>query len=53
MCVVLSVIIVRSFVTSNIMGHLSLAFLTVIGFVEVARREEAGLRERMLAREAT
>ena len=34
---VLSVIIVRSFVTSNIMGHLSLAFLTVIGFVEVAR----------------
>jgi hypothetical protein len=52
MCVVLSVIIVRSFVTSNIMGHLSLAFLTVIGFVEVARREEVGLRRRMPARAA-
>jgi O-antigen ligase len=52
MIVVLSVIIVRSFVTSNLMGHLSLAFLTVIGFVEVARREEVGLRVRMLARAA-
>ncbi|MGB8591623.1 MAG: O-antigen ligase family protein, partial [Candidatus Acidiferrales bacterium] len=52
MIVVLSVIIVRSFVTSNLMGHLSLAFLTVIGFVEIARREEMVTRRRMLARAA-
>lgn len=46
MIVVLSVIIIRSFVTSNIVGNTSLAFLTVIGFVEVARREEVILRRR-------
>jgi O-antigen ligase len=53
MLVVLTVIIVRSFVTSNIVGHPPLAFLTVIGFVEVARcREVAAERTGMLARAA-
>ena len=53
MLLVLTVIIVRSFVTSNIVGHPPLAFLTVIGFVEVARRREAAAqRIRMLARAA-
>ena len=40
MLAVLSVVIIRSFVTENIVGHASLAFLTVIGFVAVAQRQE-------------
>jgi hypothetical protein len=53
MLVVLSVIVVRSFVTTEVITHASLAFLAVIGFVGVARREEAAwLRKRMFARSA-
>jgi len=44
MMIVLSVVVMRSFVTSNIVSNTSLAFLTVIGFVEVARREEVIVR---------
>jgi O-antigen ligase len=40
MLVVLAVIIVRSFVTANIVGHPALQFLTVIGFIEVVRRHQ-------------
>jgi len=51
--VALSTIMVRSFVTTEVITHASLAFLAVIGFVGVARREEATwLRKRMLARAA-
>jgi hypothetical protein len=52
MLVVFSVVAVRSLVTSNIVGHLSLAFLTVIGFIEVVRRETAARRKATLARAA-
>jgi O-antigen ligase len=53
MLVALSTIMVRSFVTTEVITHASLAFLAVIGFVGVARREEATwLRKRMLARAA-
>ncbi len=51
MFVVLAVIIVRSFVTANIVGHPALQFLTVIGFIEVVRRHEVAERRlRSLAR---
>ncbi|HUB58881.1 MAG TPA: O-antigen ligase family protein [Candidatus Micrarchaeia archaeon] len=47
MFVILSVIIVRSFVTSNIVGHPALGFLTVVGFIEVARRQEKAKASQM------
>jgi hypothetical protein len=44
MFVALTVIVIRSFVTANIVGHPALQFLTVIGFIEVVRRHEAAAR---------
>jgi O-antigen ligase len=48
MLVVLSVIAVRSLISSNITGHPPLGFLAVIGFVEVARRQRVGARRRRI-----
>jgi O-antigen ligase len=52
MFVVFAVILVRSVVTSNMVGHPALAFLTVVGFIEVARRQFAVAQRMEILRRA-
>jgi hypothetical protein len=52
MFVVFAVILVRSVVTSNVVGHPALAFLTVVGFIEVARRQFAAAQRMEIVRRA-
>jgi len=52
MFVVFAVILVRSVVTSNMVGHPALAFLTVVGFIEVARRQFAAAQRLEILRRA-
>jgi hypothetical protein len=44
MFVVFAVVAIRSFVSTNVITHPALAFLTIVGFVEVARRQMAAKR---------